>query len=155
MIENKRYLCFGLGKEEFAIPLLAVKEVLGVPEITPIPQAANYFLGIMNLRGSIISIIDLRLKLGIKAQNGEETSVIILDVGQYNLGVMVDRVNAVVSLSADQLSEKPVINSHISTDFISNVFRKDEILVLLLDIGKALSLEDKNLLANQSKRLAA
>jgi chemotaxis signal transduction protein len=64
-------------------------------------------------------------------------------------------VNAVVSLTPEQLSEKPVINSSVATDYISNVFRKEETLVLLLDIGKALSLEDKNMLTNQTKRAVA
>ncbi len=150
-----RYLCFGLGQEEFAIPLLTVKEVIGMPEITSVPQTPAHFMGIMNLRGRVISIMDLRLKMNIKPAPSEETTVIILDLGDYNLGMVVDRVNAVLALSDEQISEKPIIETGKATDYITGVFRKDERLVLLIDIGKALSIEDKSAIANKNIGKAA
>jgi purine-binding chemotaxis protein CheW len=75
MNPNSRYLSFNVGKEQYAIPLLTVREVIGMPEITPVPFTPNYFLGIMNLRGQIISVVDLRLKLGLGAgKNTSETA---------------------------------------------------------------------------------
>lgn len=142
-----RYLCFGLGSEEFAIPLLSVKEVIGLPEITSVPQTPAHFLGVMNLRGSVISVMDLRLKLGIKSASQQETTVIILDLGDYQLGVVVDRVNAVLPLTAEQIGPKPVVESSKSTEYITGVFRKEERLVLLLDIAKALVVEDRSAMA--------
>jgi purine-binding chemotaxis protein CheW len=143
MSNNSRYLCFNLGKEEFAIPLLSIKEVIGLPETTPIPQAPTHFLGIMNLRGQVISVMDLRQKLGIKTTNTDETSVIILDLGSYNLGVVVDCVNSVQMLTAQDITEKPVVENSKTYEHITGVFRKNERLILLLDILKALSVEDK------------
>lgn len=154
MSETNRFLCFNLGTEEFAIPLLAVKEVIGVPEITAVPQTPSHFLGIMNLRGSVISVMDLRQKLGVKPGANVETTVVILDLGDYNLGVVVDCVNSVLPLSPDQIGEKPVVESSKSTDYISGVFRKEERLVLLLDIAKALSVEDRSALANKNLKSA-
>lgn len=147
MSQTMRYLCFNLGKEEFALPLLSVREVIGVPDITVIPQAPSHFLGIMNLRGLIISVMDLRLKMGIKPLSTDETAVIILDLGDYNLGIMVDQVNAVIQLGEKDISEKPMMDSSKVNDAVTGVFRKNEQLVLLLNVAKALSIEDRNALA--------
>lgn len=147
MITLNRYICFNLGVEEFTIPLLSVKEVIGIPDVTPVPQTPNYFLGIMNLRGSVISIMDLRLKMGIPANNTEETTVIILDLGDYNLGVVVDQVNNVMVADQQNFSEKPPVTSSKIADAITGVFRKDQQLILVLDIAKALSVEDHSALA--------
>jgi purine-binding chemotaxis protein CheW len=141
MTDNSRYLCFTLGKEEFAIPLLSIKEVIGVPEFTPIPQAPNYLLGIMNLRGQVISVMDLRIKLGIKPTTTEETSVIILDFGESQLGVVVDQVNSVQLLTKDDVAEKPAVDGSKAHEYILGVLRRENHLVLLLDIAKALSVE--------------
>lgn len=150
MTDLTRYLCFSLGSEEFAMPLLKVKEVIGVPDTTPIPQSPSYFVGIMNLRGSVISILDMRLKLGIKPKNGEETTVIILDIGETKLGIIVDCVNSVVPIQSSEVSPRPTLESSKAADYIVGVFRKQEHLVLMLDVEKALSIEDKSHLIKNS-----
>ncbi len=150
-----KYICFGLGQEEFGIPLLTVKEVLAIPDITPVPQTPPHFLGIINLRGNVISIMDLRAKFGIKFSTTEETTVIILDFGDYQLGVVVDRVDAVLSLNPDQISNKPHIESSKSTDYISGVYRQEQKLILILDIAKALSVEDRNMATRKAADKAA
>lgn len=154
MNDNSRYLCLNLGQEEFAVPLLAVKEVIGLPDTTPIPQAPSHFSGIMNLRGKIVSVMDLRVKLGIKPTGSDETTVIILDLGDYNLGVVVDKVNSVQVLTKEMVSEKPVIDGGKGHDYITGVFRKDDHLILLLDISKALSVEDRSTVMKQAAKAA-
>src|SRR4051812_20439300 len=104
---GERQLVFSLGAESFAIPLLSVKEVIAVPEVTPIPFAPAHFKGIMNLRGQVISIIDLRAKLGIKPRVGGETSVIICDLAPICLGVIVDSIDCVVAPESTQMSDRP------------------------------------------------
>lgn len=155
MIDGSRFLCFSLGKEEYSIPLLSVKEVIGMPEVTSIPQAPNYFLGIMNLRGQIISVMDLRTKLAFKSVNTEETSVIILDLGDYNLGVVVDQVNSVQMLNKDEITDKPILDNSKNHDYIVGVFRKNEKLILMLNIAKALSVEDRRVLSQSNNVNAA
>lgn len=142
MIQDSRYLCLNLGADEYAIPLLAVKEIIGLPEMTAVPQTASHFSGLMNLRGKIISVMDLRLKLGVKALAGNETTVIILEFDGQNLGVIVDRVNSVQVLTSEMRSEKPRLENSKSNAYVSGVFRKEEKLVLILDVTKAL-LSDK------------
>jgi purine-binding chemotaxis protein CheW len=138
-----RYLCFSLGDEEYAVPLLSVKEVIAMPEFTPVPHSPSHFLGIMNLRGQVISVIDLRKKLGIKTDRATETGVIICDLAPICLGVVVDSINNVLSLTDDQISPKPVVESEKGSDYITGVTRKETKLILLLDIGKALDLADR------------
>lgn len=140
--ETSKYICFNLGVEKYAIPLLTVKEVIRVPELTPIPQTAPHFLGIMNLRGQVISVMDLRKKLTIKESSSQETTVMILNFGKNQLGVMVDCVNYVVSISDADIAEKPTVSSNVNTDYITGVYRKDSELILILDIAKALSVEE-------------
>ena len=133
---NSRYLSFTLGSEHYAVPLLAVKEVIAVPEITPIPFSPAYFQGIMNLRGQVISIIDLRKKLGIKSSESAETSVIICDLDPLCLGVIVDSIDSVLSPEPSEVSAKPELQGNKNPEYITSVFRGDKRLILLLDIEK-------------------
>lgn len=152
---NERYLSFSMGPEEFAIPLLAVKEVIAVPEFTPIPHTPNYFLGIMNLRGQVISVLDLRKKLGVQPKNGTEDAVIICDLNPLVLGILVDSVNSVLSPREDEILPKPPIESKISTEYITAVYRRNDHLVLFLEISKALNTQDLMALKQQNHKKIA
>lgn len=155
-ISSGKYLCFALGQERFAIPLLSIKEVVAMPETTKVPYTPAHFLGIMNLRGQVISIFDLRLKLGLKVESTSETAVIICDFNPLCFGVVVNSVDSVLNLTADQIGPKPDIESRINTDFISGVIHHDQKLVLLLNLTKALNVEDMMALkrANEAKKTA-
>lgn len=148
--QEQRFLQFSLGQEVYAVPLLSVKEVIAFPEITPIPSAPNHFLGIMNLRGKIISIIDLRTKFGIKTDSGSETAVIICDLYPLCLGVVVNSVNSVLTLAPDEICPKPDLDTSKKSDYITGVARKDTRLTLLIDIGRALDVKDYQVLENSS-----
>lgn len=139
-----RFLCFKIANDEFAIPLLTVKQVIGMPEVTTVPQVPNYFLGIMNLRGQVISIIDLRVKLGIKAQDTPEKSVIIIDLDSHSIGLVVDEVNSVLSPSQDQMSPPPDLGRSAASEYVTSVYRRDDKLILMIDIMRILSKEDRS-----------
>ena len=151
---SNRYICFNLGNQEYGVPLLSIKEVLALPEVTPIPQCPNHFLGIMNLRGKVISVMDLRTKIGLKTQNNSETSVMILDLGEQLLGVVVDKVNAVITINMKDITEAPKMEETKATDYIENVYSHNEQLILLISIAKALSIED-HLVLNQQVKIAS
>jgi purine-binding chemotaxis protein CheW len=139
-----RYLTFSLGSEEYAIPLLNVREVIGMPKLREIPQTPSHFLGLMDLRGEVISVIDLRVKFNIKnpkTQNAEAT-VIIFDYNAMHVGVAVDSVNSVLVPRVNDISDKPGIESQKNTEYITGVYRRDGDLILLLDLAKTLSQED-------------
>ena len=122
--ELSRFIEFSLGKEDYAIPLLMVREVISVPETTPIPKSPTHFLGIMNLRGQVISVVDLRKKLKVEAKQDKEEAVIIVDIGGMNIGVVVDSINKVLAFSSDDVSEMPEVENQINTQYIFGVYKK-------------------------------
>lgn len=149
---NERYLAFLLGKEQYAIPLLQVKEVIEMSDPTPIPQAPPYFEGVINLRGQIISVLDLRSKLKFpKTERGPKTAIIILDLDPHlSLGVIVDRINSVLAIAGEDRSEAPELLSE-KNQCLTGVARRDNKLTLLLDIKAALNLTDLDLAKKHSQ----
>lgn len=149
---SNRYLAFSLCEEQYAIPLLEVKEVIAMTEATPIPYAPPYFKGIINLRGQVISVIDLRSKLKLtKSDPKSETSIIILDLAPLCLGVIVDSINSVLALSPEEMSPAPDMESSHPEQYLTGVARKDNRLTLLLDIRSTLSVEDLKSLKSQNQ----
>ncbi len=144
-----RFLEFTLGNEDYAIPLLSVREVISVPETTPIPKAPTHFLGIMNLRGQVISVVDLRTKLKIKCkENNSEESVIIVDINGMNLGIVVDSINKVLAFTDEEVNEVPEIETQVNAEYIQGVYRKENSLTVLLDVAKVLDLKDRKIVGN-------
>jgi len=151
--EVQRFLSFSLCNEEYAVPLLKVREVIALPDITSVPHTPAHFKGIMNLRGQIISVIDLRLKFKMaKADTTQETAVIILDIAAASLGVVVDSIDSVLAVETSNISDTPDIESVITSDYITGVTRKDKKLVLLLDIERTLSVEDMSTMRHQQSK---
>ena len=140
--ELSRFIEFSLGAEDYAIPLLMVREVISVPDTTPIPKSPSHFLGIMNLRGQVISVVDLRKKLKVEARQDKEEAVIIVDIGGMNIGVVVDSINKVLAFSSEDVSEMPEVEHQVNTHFIFGVYKKENSLTVLLDIAKVLDLKD-------------
>ncbi|MCB0422642.1 MAG: purine-binding chemotaxis protein CheW [Bdellovibrionales bacterium] len=137
----ERFIEFSLGKEFYAIPLLTVKEVIAVPKMTPIPNAPAYFEGIMNLRGRVISVIDLRKKLKIAAgEDLTEEAVIILDFKQIHIGIIVDMVHTVLTLSKSQISPAPEGDFKSNNESFKGVVSDDKKMTVILDIVKTLEL---------------
>ncbi len=155
--EAKRFLNFSLAEEEFAVPLLSVREVIAIPETTPIPFTPAHFLGIMNLRGQVISVIDLRLKFGFKGNPlaTTEKAVIICDINGLAIGVVVDSVNHVLSVQEKDIQPRPEIQSSKASDYILGVTEKDKRLILLLDIAKALDVADYQAIKNANSQQKA
>lgn len=140
---ENRFLCFRLDQELYAAPLLEVKEVLGIPEIAPIPQVPAYFLGIMNLRGQVISVVDLRIKFGLKANHFSETCIIIFEYSSFSIGVVVDEVKSVISIQPEELCPPPDTQQTKKADFINGIINQDKNIILTLDVVKALDLKDE------------
>jgi purine-binding chemotaxis protein CheW len=140
------YLRFSLHDESFALPLLVVKEVIAFPEVTAIPNTPKHFLGIMNLRGQIISIIDLRKKLNIKNDFNSETTVIICDFNSCMIGIVVDSVDSVLNLKPTDIKDKPDIQGSLNSEYILGIVNVDQQLILLMDVMQALDLKDKEVL---------
>ena len=154
-LDGMRYLEFDLGEEHYAVKLLLVREVIPVPETTPIPKSPSYFLGIMNLRGHVISIVDLRKKLAISPkENNTESAVIIVDVNDVQIGVIVDSINRVLSVTEKTISNVPEINTQVNAKYIEGVHRQEDKLTVLLDISSALDIQDLSIAKNSNKSAA-
>lgn len=139
----ERYIKFKLGKESFAIKLLDIKEVIPVPELTPLPGSPAYYQGIMNLRGQIISIIDLRKKLNVVSEDGpNEEAVIIIELEGVAIGLVVDEIFSVLNIEVDSVKEVPVIKSQVNAQYISGVIHHDEELVVLFNLEKVINLSE-------------
>jgi len=142
--ELRRWLEFRLGTGEYAIPLLKVREVISIPDTTPIPRAPEHFLGLMNLRGQVISVIDLRkkLKLPLTKDRSSEEAVIIVGISGVHVGVVVDAITRVIAFSDSQIDDVPASGSQVNAEFIQGIFQKETSLVILMNIGKILDVQD-------------
>lgn len=149
-----RYLCFSLNAERYAIPLLSVKEVIGLCDITPIPCSADYFKGVLNLRGQIISVIDLKKKLKIGEEAGSEPSIVIVDFESLQLGFVVDSVDKVCAWDAGKTTPPPDTPFAIEHRFIAGVAQEKDALTLLLDLENVLSISDFAAARSQSETAA-
>ena len=150
--ELDRFIEFSLGDEDYAIPLLMVREVISIPETTPIPKAPKHFVGLMNLRGQVISIVDLRNKLSIKPKEiSSDSAVIIVDFEGINIGIVVDSINRVLAFSSKDVQEMPELQSQVNSDYILGVYKKEDGLTVLLDVAKSLDVKDFNVLKSLKK----
>ncbi len=139
----ERFLVFSLCNEDYAVPLLKVKEVIAITEMTAVPYTPSHFNGIMNLRGKIISVIALRFKFRMsKAEIKPESAIIILDLHPLSFGVIVDAVDSVLAVSAAEIQPAPDVESQVKSDYLTGVTRKQDKLVLLLDIERTLNVDD-------------
>jgi purine-binding chemotaxis protein CheW len=138
-----KYLTFALGEEEYGLEILKVREINGYMDITPVPQTPAYVKGVINLRGQVIPVIDLRSKLGMQqAEVTEETCIIVVEVhrdGQKNdTGLVIDRVQEVLYITAEQIQETPEFGTAVDTDFILGLAKVGKSVKILLDIDKVL-----------------
>lgn len=132
-MESNRYLEFHLGNESYAVELLTVKEVITIPELTPIPKAPAYVSGLMNLRGQVITVIDLRKKLNITpSKDSSQCGVIIFDLNDRSLGVMVDSIHKVLTIPADHIKELPD-GEGSNNNFFLGVLQHDSMLTMWFD----------------------
>lgn len=141
------YLTFTLGKEEYGIDILKVQEIRGYEEPTRIANAPPFIKGVINLRGVIVPIIDLRIKFNLGEPTYDQfTVVIILNIGRRVVGVVVDGVSDVIQLGSDNLRPSPEFGSILDTQYILGLGTVDERMIILVDIEKLMSSQEMALL---------
>jgi purine-binding chemotaxis protein CheW len=142
-----QYLTFIMAGEEYGVDILAVQEIRGWESATPLPNSPPHIKGVINLRGTIVPIVDLRQCFGMDAiEYTGITVVIVLKIATENthrvMGIVVDAVSDVYSLSDDQMRPAPDLGNSINTDVLRGLVNVDEKMVILLDIDKLLTLDD-------------
>lgn len=151
MNESDKYLIFLVGKENFAMPLLKVREVIAMPDVTPIPQPPAHVVGIMNLRGQIITIFDLRTCLKAQTKSNDQATVVICEMSFGQMGLIVDTVSSVLSTEPDKIADVPAGSRASQHDFITNVYTKDSELILMLDVEKIIGKDVRASLSPSAK----
>ena len=161
--ENK-FLTFCLGQEEYGVEILRVREIIGIIGITPLPQMPEYVKGVINLRGKIIPVIELRTKFALPSvEYTEATCVIVVEVSENNdsdhfqMGVIVDSVSEVLDIDRDDIEPAPRFGSALKTEYILGMGKVSdddrEKVIILLDIDKVMTQEDLASLSNAGSQL--
>ncbi|MGO4477685.1 chemotaxis protein CheW [Massilia sp. 2TAF26] len=141
-------LSFRLGAEEYALSILKVQEIRGYDNVTRIASAPDYLKGVVNLRGIIVPIVDMRIKFNVGNPTYDAfTVVIVLNINGHTIGMVVDSVSDVVTLTPDQIKAAPDLGASVAAEYLQGLGTVGERMLILLDIDKLLSSEDMGLLA--------
>jgi purine-binding chemotaxis protein CheW len=138
-----KYLSFFLGGEEYGIEILKVQEIIGMMAITRVPRTPDFIRGVINLRGKVIPIIDLRLKFGMQSmEQTDETCIIVVKTEGIEMGIVVDKVSEVMNIAEKDIEDAPSFGIDVNTEYILGIGKSDGRVKLLLDIDKVLSTGD-------------
>jgi purine-binding chemotaxis protein CheW len=141
--DSNQFLTFTLGNEEYGVDILKVQEIKGYSVITRVPRSPEFVKGVLNLRGTIVPVIDLRSRFGLERREYDQFTVIIVVVvlGRA-MGLIVDAVSDVLNLPQSEIAETPEFSNRVDTKFIAGMGRAGEKLIILLDVEKLLSTDE-------------
>jgi purine-binding chemotaxis protein CheW len=139
-----KYLTFSLAREEYGLEILKVREIIGYMAVTAVPQTPHYVKGVINLRGQVIPVVDLRTKFSMEAvEVTDETCIIVVEISQgqrkSSTGIVVDRVQEVLDIAGENVEEAPQFGAAVNTEFILGMAKVGESVKILLDIDKVLA----------------
>jgi len=135
--ELLQLVTFEVGAEEFAIPILSVHEINRIMEITQVPQSPPFVEGVINLRGKIIPVVDLRKRFSVEdASDSSDNRIVVVEVGERIIGFTVDRVNEVLRISSEIVESPPAMVCGVDSDYVQGVGKLDDRLLILLDLGR-------------------
>ena len=148
--ETMQYLTFKLGEEIFALDIAKVREVLDFTSITKVPRTHEFMRGVINLRGSVVPVVDMRLKFGMTlTEKTVNTCIIIVEVTvdgeRIILGTLADSVQEVLDLNPEQIEPAPKIGTRLKTDFIRGMGKRDTGFIIILDVDRIFSAEELTL----------
>ena len=145
-VSNNEFLTFTLGKEEYGIDILRVQEIRGYDAVTAIANTPNFIKGVINLRGIIVPIVDMRIKFNLgTVEYNQFTVVIILNLSHRVVGMVVDGVSDVITLTAEQIKAAPEFSSSLDTKYIMGLGAVDQRMIILMDIERLMSSHDMEL----------
>ena len=143
MEERGQYVSFIIGEEYYGVDILKVQEIVGITKITVVPNMMNYMKGVINLRGKVVPVVDMRLKFNMPEREYDQTTVIlIVQVKGREIGMIVDSVSDVVEIPLSKIQETHQFKASIEADFIKGIGNLDEMLVILLDVDRILSSDE-------------
>lgn len=139
-----KFLTFALGREEYGLEILKVREIIGYMDITCVPRTPDYVKGVINLRGQVIPVIDLRMRFGMEqAKVTDQTCIIVAEVNQknrtFNAGLIVDRVQEVLDIRGEEIEDASQLGSAVQTEYILGIGKVASSIKILLDIDRILN----------------
>lgn len=135
-----KYLTFFLAEEAYGLEILKVHEIIGMMPITRVPRTPDFIRGVINLRGKVIPVVDLRCKFGMSAgEQTDQTCTIVVEVGSIEMGIVVDKVSEVLNIESSQIDDAPSFGVAVNTDFVLGIGKTGEKVSILLDIAKVLT----------------
>ena len=142
-----KYLTFALAQEEYGLEILKVREIIGIMDITAVPQTPEHVKGVINLRGQVIPVVDLRAKFGMETtEKTDQTCIIVVEISQgsrkFSTGIVVDHVQEVLDIAGENIEGAPQFGSSVNTDFILGMGKVGDSVKILLDINKVLAGDD-------------
>ncbi len=146
--ELLQLVSFKIGPEEFGVDITKVQEINRMVDITKVPQAPAYVEGVINLRGKVIPIIDLRKRLGVQLQeNDKNTRIVVVDIDSHVMGMIVDSVSEVLRIPVSTIEPPPEIATGANAEYIQGVAKMDERLLIFLDLSRVIDLESISAMA--------
>jgi purine-binding chemotaxis protein CheW len=142
MLDEQQFVAFRLGSEEYGISILQVQEIKRMTDITRVPYTPPYVKGVINLRGSVLPVIDLKIRLNLPSQEcNENTRIIIVKLEEYSVGMIVDEVSEVLWLPADQIEPSPSFVGTVEAEYIRGVGKLEDRLLILLNMENVSAIE--------------
>ncbi len=156
-LEGKKFLTFLMANEKYGLEILKVREIIGIMDVTPVPTTPAFVRGVINLRGKVIPVVDLRLKFGMEAkEDTQRTCIIVVHLAREGqemiMGIIVDEVSEVLDIDQDQIEPPPSFGADIRTDFILGMGKVNQRVVTMLDIDRVLSEREIALVENSAER---
>ena len=146
--QKDRYLTFRIGEEEFGIEIMHVLEIIGLYKITPIPEAPNFVKGVINLRGKVIPVIDVRIRFGMEVKEYDErTCTIVVRMKGVTVGLIVDTINEVLQIPAKDVDEPTSFSQSTRSKYIMGMGKVNESVKILLDVNKLLHADELDALS--------
>ena len=154
-VTTQQYVTFSLGDELFGVEVTRTREILSLTPVTKVPQTPDYLLGVINLRGQVVPVVDMRLKLGLPAgAETEDTCIIVVEVQVEDesivVGALADAVREVLEIRADQVEPPPRLGTRLNTEFITGMGKADEQFMILLNIDRIFNTEELSLVQDVS-----
>jgi len=153
--QQLQLVSFEVGNEEFAIEILAVQEIIRMMPITAVPHSPAAVRGVVNLRGQVTPVVDLRTRFDLEPrEHGQDSRIVVVEVGGHVLGFIVDRVNEVLRVNSNIVEPTPALTAAVDSDYVRGVGKMDDRLLILLDLDRLFNRSDLDAI-NQVKQAAA
>ena len=147
MSEIKQYVGFVLGNERYAISITDVEEIIRLTEITPVPKAPDFIEGIINLRGRVIPVADLKKRINLgEATYDDKTRIIVVMLNDKRMGLIIDKVEEIIRIESDNIEQAPALTTNMDASYIEGVAKTDKAMIIILNIHKIFTSEEQDML---------